>query len=356
MKILEVCPKYYPEIGGIEEHVRNIAEKLSKKYEVSVATTDASGKLPKQEVIKGVEVMRFKSWAPGEAYFFSCGLYRYLLKHSYNFDIIHAHGYAAFPALSTALTKRNNKLVFTPHYHKASHTFFRSLLHKPYKLIGKKIFEKADSIVCVSNYEKNLIKRCFLVDEGKIIVIPNGVNLDEFKWLKKRSKDYKVILCVGRLEKYKGMQYLVKVLKKLDKDIILEIVGKGPYKDSLTKLVKKVDVEGRVRFFQDLPRNRLLQKYTDADVFVLLSEYEAYGITIAESLCARTPCIVANTSALTEWIDGENCFGVQYPINLDELRSVIDSVMGKTVKILKIPDWKEVAEKISNIYKSLINQ
>jgi glycosyltransferase involved in cell wall biosynthesis len=106
MKILQVCPRYYPDIGGVEEHVRNISERLAEKYDVSVFTTDPSGKLPKQEVINSVKIRRFKSWAPDEAYYFSREIKKCLMKNSDCFDIVHAHSYHAFPGLYAANAKK----------------------------------------------------------------------------------------------------------------------------------------------------------------------------------------------------------------------------------------------------------
>lgn len=360
MKIAQVCHRSFPYIGGVESYVREISERLVKKdFEVEVLTTDPSGKLQKQETINGVEVRRFKSWAPNEAYYFSRKFKKYLVKNSDSFDMVHAHSYHAFPAFYAAQAKGRNKLVFTPHYHGTGHTFFRKLLHTPYKFLGKKIFDKADKIVCVSNYERKLVMKRFKVDEKKVVVIPNGINLEGFKGLKKRSKGCRVILYVGRLEKYKGVDYLIKTLPKLDDDIFLEIVGEGSYKRNLVKLINKLDVRSRVKFYQVLSRKDLLQKYADANSVVLLSEFEAFSITIAEALTAGTPCIVANTSALTEWIDNENCFGISYPINVDELSKLINHVIGSNVRAYlrnaireKIQEWDEVVERLERIYNS----
>jgi len=351
MKILQVCPRYYPSIGGVEEHVRNISERLAKKYDVSVFATDPCGKLPKQEVINGVKIRRFRSWAPGEAYYFSRGLQKHLTKNSESYDVMHAHSYHAFPALYAARAKGRNKLFFTPHYHGAGHTFFRSLLHIPYKFLGKDIFDKADKIICVSNCEKGLIVSHFEVSDEKIVVIPNGVNLEEFKGLEKKKKNSRAILYVSRLEKYKGIQSLIRALPKLGNYTILEIVGKGPYKKSLVKLARKLEIEDGVRFYQDLPRKELLQKYTNADALLLLSKYEAFGISVAEALASKTPCIVANTSALKDWIDGKNCFGVDYPIDIDKLAELIDKVIGKRIDEVKLSSWSEVTEKLVELYE-----
>jgi glycosyltransferase involved in cell wall biosynthesis len=354
MRILHVTPRYYPDIGGVEEHVRNIVELLSKTHDVHVFATDPSGKLPKQEVTKGVEITRFGSWAPNEAYFLSLSLRKRLKEVSGDFDIVHTHCYSAFPSLFAAQAKAENKLVFTPHYHGVGHTFFRSLLHKPYKFFGRQIFEKADRVICVSQVESDLVQTHFQGVKEKLSLIPNGVNYEEFRNLERSKGDSKTILFVGRLEKYKGVQHLLRVLPRFDKDVRLEIIGTGPYKPTLLELAKKLSITDRVEFLHDLSRQNLLQKYADADVFVLLSEHEAYGITVAEALCAGTPCVVATTSALVEWIDDVNCFGIDIPINLEKLKALIDRAMNRRATAGTVLDWTTIAGNVLNLYSALL--
>ena len=356
MSILQVCAKYYPDIGGLESHVQNISERLAQKNDVSVLTTDPVGTLPKEEVINGVRVRRFKSWAPNGSYYFSGDLKKFLVKESDEYDIVHAHGYHAFPALYAAQAKGRNKLVFTPHYHGGGHTFFRNLLHKPYKFFGSKIFEMTDRIICVSNYEKTLVMDHFKVEEKKVTVIPNGVHLKEFENLKKRVQNHKTLLYVGRLEKYKGVQFLIKALQKLRSNVIVDIVGKGSYKNTLIKLAMKLGVRNRIRFFSELSRAELIQRYSEADVFLFLSKYEAYGICVAEALASRTPCILANTSALREWVDNECCFAVDYPIKVDTLSKLITEVIGTKVDKVKLWDWEDVVDEVTLVYENLLTE
>ena len=353
MKILHVCPRYYPSIGGVEEHVRNLCERLARKHYVEVYTTDPSGKLSNLETINRVKVSRFRSFAPNEAYFFSSTLKKRLTTTSGDFDIVHAHNYGAFPAFYAAQGKAQNRLFLTPHYHGTGHTLLRSLLHVPYRNFwGKSIFEKADVIVCVSKYEMGLIKKNFREFGEKMVLVPNGLNLGEFRNLERSKKKTRNILTVCRLESYKGVQYLIQVLPILSENVSLQVVGKGPYKPNLIELVRKKKLDDRVEFFEDLPRGELLQKYVDADVFVLLSEHESYGISIAEALTAGTPCIVANKSALTEWVEDKSCQGIDFPFDLATLKRSIENafVTGRIKSKLNIFDWDEVVEKISSLY------
>lgn len=347
MKILQVCPKYYPSIGGVEEYVRNISERLAREHEVTVFACDPSGKLPKQEEINGVLVKRFKSFSPSDAYHISFQMAREFRKAE--FDIVHGHSYHALP-LYFSRNARRKKFIVNPYYHGHGHTPARNFLIKLYKPFGKKIFEDVDKIIAISNYEKELLLRDFAIEEDKLSVVPPGIDLAELGSLGGICKEPKTILYVGRLEKYKGVQHIIQSLPLLDKDFGLEIVGKGPYKAYLVVLVDKLGLNDRVKFYQDLSWQELLKMYRKTEVFTLLSQYETFSIVVAEALAAKTPCIVANTSALSEWIDNKNCFGIDYPINNAKLAELINKVTGKKVGDVKLWDWDEVARQIAELY------
>jgi len=346
MKILQVSVGYPPYIGGVEEHVRSISERLAKKHNVTVFATDASGKLPRQEGINGVLVRRFKSFSPSDAYHFSFEMLNELRKSE--FDIVHGHNYHAFPLYFSRYTKRK-KFVVTPHYEGHGVTPLRGFLIKLYKPFGKRIFAGADTIISVSSYEKELLIRDFGVDKSKIRLIPNGIDHAEFtgEGVQRRTN---TILYIGRLEKYKGVQYIIQVLPLLSEDFHLEIVGGGTYNRELVALVDRLGLNHRVRFHSYLPRSELPKMYAKAGVFVLLSKYECFSIVVAEALASKTPCVVANTSALKEWVDQKNCFGIDYPIDIDKLAGLINEVIGKRVTGIKLWDWDAVVTKLTRIY------
>ena len=160
MKIAEVCPRYYPDIGGVETHVKEISERLVKAgHEVEVVTTSQTKTRNKHENINGVQVTRLGAFTPNDAYFISPQIYFYLKSQKY--DIIHAHAHSSLTTLSAALGAKNSRFVFTTHYHPTGHTQFRTLLHIPYSLMSMHIFSKADQILCVSEFEKQLVGSIF---------------------------------------------------------------------------------------------------------------------------------------------------------------------------------------------------
>jgi glycosyltransferase involved in cell wall biosynthesis len=349
VKILQVCPRYFPAIGGVEQHVRNISERLAREHQVTVFATDPSGKLPKEEEISGVQVRRFRSFSPNNAYHVSLQMLRELRRSE--FDIVHGHSYHALPLFFSRYAKRG-KFIVTAHYHGRGHTLVRDFMLKLYKPFGRRVFQEADKIIAVSNFEKSLLLQDFQIAEAKIEVIPNGIPLHEFTSLKKKDKGYKTILYTGRLEGYKGVQHVVRALPLLAESTCLEIVGQGPYKKKLIQLATELGVGNRIEFYQDLPHKELLDRYANADLFIMLSRHEAFGIAVAEALAAKTPCIVANTSALREWVDNENCFGIDYPVDIEGLAQLINRVMGKKVAEVKLWDWDQVVEELVKIYEA----
>ena len=348
MRILQVCPKYQPSLGGIEEQVKNVSERLAKEHEVTVFACDPSGKLPKQEAINGVLVERFRSFCPSNAYYISPGMAKRLKKSE--FDVVHGHSYHALP-LYFARYAKAKRFIVTPHYHRHGHTSFRDFLIRLYRpSFGRRIFDQASRVIAVSEYEKRLLIDDFTIDTAKLSVIPNGVDSSEYSNQEVIPKEPRSILYVGRLEEYKGIQYIIETLPLLDRDYHLEVVGDGSYEAHLVAQTRELGLNDRVRFYHDLPRPELLERYARAGVFVLLSRYEAFGLTVAEALASRTPCIVANTSALSEWVDDKNCFGIRYPIDRKELAGLIDRVAGATVGDVRLWDWDMVVAELIHAY------
>ncbi|MDG6223223.1 MAG: glycosyltransferase family 4 protein [Candidatus Bathyarchaeota archaeon] len=348
-------------MGGVEIHVEEISKRLVRNgFDVDVLTVDNTGSLSNEIIRDGVKIKRFKGCRPcglNDVFYFSADLDLYLKKNSSDYDIIHAQNYHAFPAFYASQNICKNKFVFTPHYHGAGSYFVRNLLHIPYKFLGGKIFENAEIVFCVSDYERNLVLSNFGVDNDKIRIVPNGFDFDDFTGNKLRNKSNTNILYVGRLEKYKGIHYIFEAFPSLDDEVNIEIVGIGPYENELKKLATRLGIEDRVNFYHSISRDRLLKKYSESGLFVLLSIRESYGITVGESLLSGTPCLVLNSSALREWVDNKNCFGIDYPVNVKRLAIMISKIIGTTVDYEevknKVLSWDDVTKKIIETYAAI---
>lgn len=356
MKIIQVCHAFYPRIGGVESYVYEISKRLAKKYDVYVYTTDPTGKLPKEELIDGIKVRRFKSIAPNDAYFLSIPLY-FNIKNEHC-DILHANSFSAFPSFLAylAINRRTKKFIFTPHFHPVGSTPLRTFLHKFYDPIQKKLFDRADKVVCLTNYEKDLVHKKFNIPFEKIEVIPNGITPEEFR-IKKPAKQFDFeILYVGRIEKYKNIHKVFPALKSLlqrhpDTDIHFTIIGKGPYKSKLNKLARKFNISNIISYEQDLSRKDLIERYKRADVFVMPSEYEAFCITVLESIASQTPVVISNLPTIKEFAPKNGSFVFR---NTFELRDILEYIMQNRPKFefeYERYSWDNVTKKVENIYK-----
>ena len=357
MKIVQVCPRFFPHIGGVETHVYEISKRLSKKHEVCVYTTDPSRKLPKVELIDGIEVKRFRSFAPNESYFFSPSLYSTLKKESY--DIIHAHLYHAFPAIEALFARSNGaKFIFNPYFHGRSHTSFRNILFNFYHLIGKRIFQESDVIVCSSEYEREILENFFTFKE--IEIIPLGIDFSKFTKNIKRKQRIKTILYVGRLEKYKGIDHLVKAMHLLrkDHDVNLKIIGGGPYRRDLEYLVKKLNLTNNVTFLGRKGMAEMADLYSKAEVLVSPSLHESFGLVLIEALksglavlstpVGEAPFLIRNNMILELKIPPDSVDIANKLKNLIDNKTILNN--GINNKLLHRYSYDSISKKIEAIY------
>jgi glycosyltransferase involved in cell wall biosynthesis len=157
-------------------------------------------------------------------------------------------------------------------------------------------------MIAVSEWERNRLHEDFGVDAT---VIPNGVDIDRFADAELEQRDRPYLLCVGRLEEYKGIQHVIRALPELP-EYDLVVAGTGPYRDELDRIARETGVRDRVDFLGYVEDSRLPKLYAGAEVYVTMSELEAYGMTVAEALAAGTPCVVNDSGAIQQWNEHAN--------------------------------------------------
>lgn len=360
MKVLFVTPRYHPHIGGVETHVKSVAERLVKRgYEVEVYATDPKGNLPVKEEVNGISIRRFRSFAPNNAYYLPIRSMLEALKAS-DADIVHAHNIQAFPLLYACIAKRaEQRLILTTHMHTGASTRFRNMLFPLYlRIIRNQIRNKADRIICVSEFEKEIVMRRLSIDPNRVTVIPNGISEDIFSI--KRRDDGLNMLSVGRLERFKNFDKVIEALNILHrryglKDARLTIVGYGPDRDRLIDLVRKLDLRN-VTFKSNLSREELLQEYTKAKIFLLPSEYESYGIAAVEAIAIGIPTIVNNGSALVEFVKLGSAIGIDPPITANKVAdAIVNAIDFKPNDVReKILTWNQVVNRLEQLYSGII--
>ena len=313
MKIAQVCPFYYPRRGGVETVVKEYSERLAKRgHEVHVYTSP-------------LKLLRAGA------------------------DLIHIHANKHFSTDVGALIARvkNTPLVYSPH----AGTFGKSLLGRIHNQTIGRVALSAEVVVCVSEYEKGLIKASG-VGVKRFEVLPNGVDAGVYKSLALNKKSEALarrgptVLYLGRLSSHKGIDTLIDamplVLGRIP-EVRFVIAGPGEIpnlKTQISNLGKNALFLGEV---SEEEKISLMQK---ASVFVLPSRSEAFGITVIEAMAAGCPVVVSDLPALTEIVEHEKT-GLVFPV--DEAKALAD-------RILKLLSDHELSQKVSKNAKEKVQE
>lgn len=371
MKILTINCTDITQIGGINYSIKRVSEELVKRGHECYVLSINPGSLSSKENINGVNVIRVKSPVSKHLYWFSPSMARFLTRNlgkSLNTDIAHIHQYRSLltPEVAYLLRHKHLPFVFSPHYAREEYnTLAGKYLLGYYKPIGNKAFKWAEMVVTNSEYSKYMLMTDFDMRPDKIEVIPHGVdNLEAVKGkVRKASQSSISLLYAGVLIEKKGIHYIIQTLSELkrrDRQAYLTIVGEGEYEYKLKGLARKLNVEDSISWREPLSSEELHQKVMEADIFLLLSRGESYGIVVTEALAAGTPCIVTKTTALTEFLTEPGCFGVSYPPDSNEVADLIIRIHDRNIQVgpfsHKIRTWDKVAIDYEKLYESCIGQ
>jgi glycosyltransferase involved in cell wall biosynthesis len=373
MKILMINYSEIKSPGGVHKTIRELAKNLSENgHNVTVVQGNLMN-LKNQEIINQYKIIRVQSKYAKYFYGLSPEITGYVCKNLTNIspDIIHVHGYHTLLSAEIIFTikkkiKSNIPIIFSPHYCSDSHsTIAGKYLWNFYNnVVGTKAFDLVDHIVCASEYERKELMRDIKLPSSKISIIPHGVNRLNFNKCRDLKSNYINLLYVGNLLYLKGVQHILNVVNVIkfmfNKDVILNIVGHGEYQQELLKLAERLNILDSIKWYHSLFGEQLYQKYREADIFLLLSSSENYGIVIAEALASGTPCIVSNTTALKEFIKEPGCFGVNFPPDPKKIAQLILKIYDSQIKVgpfsNKISTWDEVTKDYEILYKKSLRR
>ncbi len=240
-----------------------------------------------------------------------------------------------------------------------------------------RVIEQASTIVVSTDQEKEDLSRLYGVSPRSVRIIPAGVDLDLFKPVDREDarrslgiQESNILLSVGRIEPLKGIEILVRamaLLSDLD-DSRLVIVGGKPQEDDEIKRLKSIaaelGVETRTTFTGTVQQTELPAYYSAADVFVLPSYYESFGLVALEAMACGTPVIASRVGGPGSFItSGETGYLVPWPCpepyaqRLDVLLAnpALATAMGKAARAKALTmGWDIAARRIANLYTTLI--
>ena len=377
-------------IGGISPHVNYLSKSLARNgVKVYVVTCDFPG-APDHEVLDGVEIFRIDSYknpAPDFAtwiYLMNVNMQKeaatIVRNLGGNVDVFHAHDWLVATAGIGLKHVFRKPLFATIH---STEIGRRNGIHQDYERMIHEteawLTYEAWKVICCSDYMVSHVRWAFGLPPDKQIMIPNGVNTEPYAGIEKQNltqfrkkfalPQEKIVLFVGRLVYEKGVHVLVnavqKVLDKVDAKFI--IVGNGYMKEQLSGLVKSMGTDRKVMFTGFVDDETLRKLQTCADVSVVPSLFEPFGIVALEAMAAKSPVVVSDTGGLGEIVN-HDVDGVKvYANNPDSLAWGIIRVLSDEAfadhlrnraykKIQEKYNWEKIALQTEDAYKAVLNE
>ncbi len=388
-RILVLSWEYPPLIeGGLARHVRKLSEGLVELgIEVHVLTRGGE-ESPRSEVANGVNVHRvleptrprdlgeFVTWVERmNADMLAAGVE---LGDRFRFDLVHGHDWLVAAACDHLARRFGAPLVTT--IHATEHGRHQGWVEKhPQSYIHgveRWISNRSDRVIACSAYMREQISDIFSVPEGRIAVIPNGIDPDDLP-LGERSElerlrsefaapDEKLVLLIGRLVYEKGFQIALEAMPELIERVPgtrFLVAGSGTHEHELKKQATELGLMEHGTFLGWIGDDVLHLLYRIADVCVVPSIYEPFGLVALEAMASGCPCIVADTGGLREVVphgevglrfrtrDPEALGGMVERVLTDaELREGL--IAEATEHVLRF-DWSDVARRTAAVYGEL---
>ena len=359
-RILFVTPRYFPYVGGVQNHVYQVASRFARLgMDITVLTTNPGGRLPSHENMDGVKVRRVRAWPARRDYYFAPDIYRIITRE--HWDLVHVQSYHTLvaPLAMCAAWRANVPYLVT--FHGGGHSSrLRHSMRGVQQRLLRPLLARADRLVAVSQFEIPLLSRRLKLLEERFALIPNGADLPNIAPEQTEAVDESLIVSIGRLERYKGHQRIIAALPNIlsqRPDVRLWIAGEGPYESDLRKLAHKLGVADRVDIHAvpATERERMAREISKAALVVLLSDYETHPIAVLEAVALGRPALVTDTSGLSEL--AQRGMAQAIPLNSSPAQ-VADAVLknlGRRVNLphLDIPTWDDCCTGLLSLYSEV---
>ena len=322
MKILVLNYEYPPIGGGGASVSRDIAVHLVELGHEVVVVTMKYGDLPEYVDENGVQVYRLKcirksmgSCTPFEQFTYLIAVRKFMKKYSeqFKFDICHTHFIVPTGEVARYIKKKYGiEYVITAHGSDVeghNKKIGNRIMHIFLRPFWKDIVNNAKNIIVPSDYLKDLLQSSYPI-KNKYIVVSNGVNIDVFKTLRQKNKE-NMILTMCRLQKSKNMQTVIRAFSKNStKEWKLVIMGDGPYRRELEKMVSTYGIEARV-IFTGWVRNmseKHLSYLAKAHLYVTASHFESFSLSVVEAVASGIFPLVSDIPAHRQLLQDDKCF------------------------------------------------
>lgn len=364
IKVLYPILHYPPVIGGLEQWAQNIAERQPPNVEVLIVTGRVKGEENFEKkgnlTIFRTSLFSLQNLSSSSLVYIitavPCIFFRSVFL-SKNVMIFHCHGFISAALGCLLSTIRHRPFIGTEQstgWARGFSKFFRRFVYKKAKLCI------AASNAVREEFEKLGVKNS--------VVIPNGVDLDKFTSADVGRRTSHVILSVGRLVEVKGHTYLIDALAKIRKEIPdaqLVFVGDGSRRKSLEMQAEALGAKKSVRFAGEVPHDSLPQYYAGADVFVMPSLSEGFGIAVIEAMASGIPVVASCVGGLKDIIDDGKTGLLVQAANSGEIaaavcrlwkdRALKERMINEARMRVQKYDWSNISSHVRSIYRKLVD-
>ena len=385
MKILQVTNFFKPswESGGPARVVYEISKKLVERgHDVTVYTTDGyksrlDVKKNKPVNVNGIKTYYFRNLSSYLTRELVLMIPYYLpivaRREIRDFDVIHIHEHRTVLAVIVRHYAKKYGIPYILQVHGSVLPLLQKQgLKKIFDLsFGYTILKDTSKVIALTETEAEQYMKMG-VNENKIEIVPNGINLFEYGNLPKRGEfrrkylikdEEKIVLFVGRLHKTKGLELLVTTFADLSKELNdIKLVLLGPddgYQSTLERIIQELKIDTKVVFTGFVANDEKMAAFVDADVFVTPS-FLGFPVTFLEACACGTPIITTNNGDKLDWIHEKVGYVVEY--NKDQLQDAIIKILSdkelrrrfgeRGRKLVEEQfNWDIVARKMERLYK-----
>ena len=231
----------------------------------------------------------------------------------------------------------------------------------------KRVAPKLNKIICVSGPSKEDIVKEFLVDDKKIEVILNGIDINKFV---PGSKDLiqvnRIITTASADIPLKGLKYLVlalpEILRSFPKTTLI-VIGKSPSNSEVSNIIDKLNLNNIISFRSGISEDEIVDLYHSSEIAVIPSLYEGFGFGAGEAMACGVPLISTHSGGLKEVV-GESAVEIK-PSSAEEIEKAVINLFNNREKMKELSekgrqrmenkfDWKIAANSYESLFKDVI--
>ena len=389
-RVLIVSWEYPPLIeGGLARHVRKLSEALvARDVEVHVLTRGGEESTV-EEQIGGVQIHRiveperptdlaeFVTWVERmNSDMLAAGVE---LGDRIDFDLVHGHDWLVAGACDHLARRFKCPLVTTIHATEYGRHQGWVDKHPQSHIHGveKWMANRSDRVIACSSFMRDQIADIFSVEESRITVIPNGIDPDDLpagdpaELAELRSQfaapGENLVLLIGRLVYEKGFQLALEAMPRVIEEVPntrFLVAGSGTHEAELHKQAKELGLMEHGTFLGWIGDDVLHSLYRIADLTVVPSIYEPFGLVALEAMASECPCIAADTGGLREVVPLEGAglrFRASDPEHLAEAAIQVLSderlsqkMIAEGLAHIRLFDWEDVAGRTLDLYNEIL--